>query len=323
MHKADNPKDALTLVMSIGNGSRRMVSKHTTRGKNEETQTSIKTNLLVSSEDTLQVFARKHGIHIDGGIMARYFEVEKGEYGMFDDLCGHANGDEMSKKLDQLSMAHEGAVWPSWISRLSANWEKVIRWYGRNMSIIRDDIMQSAGDPKFDDVTNRVVDSLTFAAFAGCVASKLGILEVERTTITAAFGLMVKEHVDRQPAPATPSAQICIDALRGYLQANQAKFLSIDDFDSQPQSNEMVVYKHNGRKHGSLFLFPVPTFRNKFVKQYGNEIFEHLRTAGYLASQPGRNNRMTLRIPPQDGKEVEFPSFIAIKKSILDVEADE
>jgi hypothetical protein len=32
---------------------------------------------------------------------------------------------------------------------------------------------------------------------------------------------------------------------------------------------------------------------------------------------------MTLRIHSQDGKEVEFPSFIAIKKSILDVEADE
>jgi hypothetical protein len=266
MHKADEVNDVVDVAMNVGNAAKRVLSSRSTAFK-ESNSKQIRTYLLLSSEEGLLALARLSKTPVNSGLQARYFEIHAGpEYGMFDELCGQTSGHNLSKEIDQLSKKHCGAIWTQWIEELSKRWDEVVVWHSEMMPDIRIKILAAAGDPECDAVTDRMIDSLTFAAFAGLVASKLEILKLKPVTIISAFGLVVKDHIDRQPDEVSNVAQGVVDAVRGYVQSHRSSFIPLDQYGSPDRKGGVPGFTVEDKNHGPLYLFLTDTFKQKFEK---------------------------------------------------------
>jgi hypothetical protein len=316
MHKADDVNDLVDVGMNVGNASTRLVSSRNSTSRGHAPR-QIRTNLLLSSEVGLFSLARHSSTPVNSGLLARYFEIHAGPYGMFDDLCGHANGAQLSAGLDRLTADHDGAVWKSWLSELSNRWGEVKAWHDEMLPGIRLDILAAAGEPKLDDVTSRMIDSLTFAAFTGCVASKLGILSIRKeSTITAAFGLVVREHIERQPKEATTTRDDVVEAVRGYVQSFRSSFIPLEQYSSPDRKSGIPGFTVDDKTHGLLYLFLVDAFKKRFEKEFGTTVYQHLRDADYLVTHLNRNNRFSKRVPHSASEQPQRVDFIAIKATI-------
>jgi hypothetical protein len=308
MHKAEKFEDIAQLVMAAGNGAARLVSK---RSSGSQPPREIHSSPIVSTEKTL---ASMVGNTAAAGMFARYFEIGQGRYGMFDDLCGHANGAALSHYLKAAIKDQYGTVWPRWLKLLSSSWPKVESLHNEKLPELRAAILKAAADPELDDITNRVVDNLAFAAFAGLLATELGLWKISARRISSAFGLLLKEHLDRTPTGNALVARI-VEALAGYIETHGDKFPSMS-VANDPDRAGHVGYLIEDDKHGTLYLFIPAVFRTLFIKQFGDEVYEALRAAGYLVSHGSRNNRFTKRVPAGPDGEKKPMDFVAIKASI-------
>ncbi len=308
MHKAESFEDIAQLVMAAGNGAARLVSK---RSSGSQPAREIHSSPIVSTEKTL---ASMVGNTSAAGMFARYFEIGQGLYGMFDDLCGHASGAALSHHLKATIRCQYGTVWPRWLKLVSRAWPKVEALHGEKLPELRAAILKAAADPELDDITSRVVDNLAFAAFAGLLATELGLWNISTRRISSAFGLLLKEHLDRTPTGNALVARI-VEALAGYIETHGDKFPAMS-VANDPDRAGHVGYLIEDDKHGTLYLFIPAIFRTLFIKQLGEEVYEALRVAGYLVSHGSRNNRFTKRVPAgPDGKKKPM-DFVAIKASI-------
>jgi hypothetical protein len=84
------------------------------------------------------------------------------------------------------------------------------------------------------------------------------------------------------------------------------------------------VKQGQGQDGPDLYLFFPGLFHEKFIEEFGQEAFDHLRDAGYLQAQKSRHNQMLVRVPTSSGtkasgKGEDGPrlSFIAISGAIL------
>lgn len=307
MHKAGRFEDIAQLLMATGNGAARLVSK---RSSGSQFPREIHSSPIVSTEKTL---ASMLGNTAAAGMFARYFEIGQGLYGMFDDLCGQPSGAALSHYLKAAIRDQYGTVWPRWLKLLSRSWPKVEALHNERLPELRAAIVKAAANPELDDITNRVVDNLAFAAFAGVTASKLGLWQVSARRISSAFGLLLKEHLDRTPTGNALVARI-LEAIAGYIETHGDKFPTMSLANDRDRAGHVGYLIED--KHDTLYLFIPAIFRTLFVKQFGEEVYEALRTAGYLVCHGSRHNRFTKRVPAGPDGEKKPMDFIAIKASI-------
>ncbi len=308
IHKAAKSEDIAQLVMAVGNGVGRMVSK---RAQRSDLVQEIHSLPVVSTEKSLTSMV---GSNAAAGMFARYFEIAMGQIGMFDDLCGHEDGARFSKALKSAAKEQYGTVWPRWLESLSKSWTKVEKWHTEQVPKLRESILRAAADPKLDDITSRVLDNLAFAAFAGVVATKLGLWDISARRIKAAFALVLQEHIARTPT-GNSLAAAGIEAVAGYIETHGDKFPSMS-VANDPDRAGHVGYLIEDDKHGSLHLFIPSEFRKLFVKQFGDDIFDTLRSAGYLVCHGSRQNRFSKRVPVGTGGVTRPMAFVAVRASI-------
>lgn len=297
-------------LMTTGNSAGRMVSK---RAQTSAMQREIQCTLFLSSERSLASMAS----NTSAGVLARYFEVFGGRaHGMFSSLVGRDSGASLAKDIDALVTENYGTFWPKWLRVCSKNWSRILKWHGKKIPNLRDAILLAAGEPEIDALTGRILDRLTFAAFAGFVASRLKFWPIPESSIVAAFGLLLKEHVDRSPPGRHALARAAIEAVRAYIEANRGKFPSLASATDPNGGAVITGYLADDKKQGRLYLFIPDAFRRLFHADFGEDIYEALRTAGYLAAQPGRGNRLTKRIPGTEKGSPHRMDFIAIREAI-------
>lgn len=309
MHRAKFDHVAQTL-MTVGNSATRMISK---RAQTSVRPQELQCTLILSSERSLASMAN----NASAGLLARYFEVYGGqEHGMFSSLVGRDSGAHLAKDIDALVAEHHGTFWPKWLKACSKHWKRVVKWHGKKVPELRDAILQAAGDPEIDALTSRVLDRLTFAAFAGCVATRLKLWPIRHSAIIAAFGLLLKEHVDRSPPGCNALARAAIEAVWAYIEAHRGKFPPLARAGDPNGDNGIAGYLADDRKQGRLYLFIPDVFRQLFHADFGEDIYDALRAAGYLATQPGRGNRFTKRVPGAEKGSPDRMDFIAIREAI-------
>ena len=151
------------------------------------------------------------------------------------------------------------------------------------------------------------------------VASELGLWKISPRRITSAFGLLLKEHLDRTPTGNALAARF-VEAIGGYIETHGYKFPPISRA-SDPDRAGHVGYLIEDDKHGPLYLFIPSVFRALFVHQFGEEVYEALRAAGYLVCHGSRHNRFTKRVPSGPDGEKKRMDFVAVKASIRYVPA--
>lgn len=307
-HKAAKAEDVAQLVMATGNGSARLISK---RSSGSQQPREMHSSPILSSEKSL---ASTVGNTAAAGMFARYFEIGQGLYGMFDDLCGHANGAALSHYLKSAIKGQYGTVWPRWLKLLDRSWPKVEALHNEKLPDLRAAILTKARVSELDDVTSRVLDNLAFAAFAGVVATKLGLWDISSNRISAAFGLLLREHLDRTPTGNALVARI-VETIGGFLETHGDKFPATSVANDPDRAGHMG-YLVEDDKHHTLYLFIPSVFRALFVKQFGEEVYEALRAADYLVCHGSRHNRFTKRVPAGPDGERKPMDFIAIKASI-------
>jgi len=229
---------------------------------------------------------------------------------------GRASGAHLADDIDALVAKNHGTFWPKWLKACSERWERVVKWRGQQIPRLRNAILQAAGEPEIDDLTSRILDRLAFAAFAGCVATKLKLWPIGQSRIVAAFGLLLKEHVDRSPPGRNALARAAIEAVRAYIEAHRGKFPSLTSASDPNGGKGIAGYLADDRKQGRLYLFIPDVFRQLFHAEFGEDIYEALRAAGYLVTQQGRGNRFTKRIPGAEEGSPDRMDFIAIREAI-------
>ncbi len=301
-------------LMDVGNGAGRIRARSTTR---ERPADPVTATLIMSAERGLADTARLARQPLNAGIFARVFEMGLGEHGIFDDLCGGADGSALAKYLQMAGPEYRGVLGSAFLERVAADWSRVKNLHERHLGQVREEIEEAAGDHELNALSGRLLDGLTFAAFAGCLATKLGVLEVQRKQVTTALGLVFGEYLERMAGAATPIAEEVIAAVRHYIQTNPARFLPIAQASQPVKANGLSGYTKVAADGSLLYLFFPGAFREKFEDEYGREVYTLLKEAGFLSAQPNRHNLTTVRLPRADGDQGRREDFIAIRESIL------
>ena len=309
LHKADKFEDIAQIIMSTGNGAGRIRSR---RSKDGGQATAIQATLIVSSEKSLASMASSGSA---AGVLARCFEIHAGKYGMPDDLCGFDDGGALANHMKRSALENFGAPWPKWLTSLSESWPKVQKWHRDGLPEVRRAIVNHAGDPELDELTGRLVDRLAFAAFSGRVATKLGFWSVKREAIVAAFGLLVREHVDRSPPGRNALADAAIEAVRSYIETHRSGFPPLTSVNDPNAKSGIAGYFTEDRDHGKLFLFIPGTFRSLF-ERFGDDLYKVLKDSGYLVTQPQRHNLFEKKVPTGVKGKRRAMFFIAVREEI-------
>ena len=308
LHKADRFEDIAQVVMSTGNSAGRILSNRSEGGGQS---TPIQTTLIVSTEKSIASMA----VNASGGLLARYFEIHAGAFGMFDDLCGYKDGGDLAKHLMRSARANHGTVWPKWIELISKEWPQVKELHNQHLPGVRDAILKEAGSPNLDEVTGRLVDRLAFAAFSGCVATELCLWSIRKATILAAFGLLLREHIRRAPPGRNAIEEAALDEVRTYIETHRGSFVPLLSANDPNARDGFSGYFLDDPKRGRLYLFPTGAFRRLFG-HLGEEVYAVLKRSGHLATQEDRHNTFQRRMPKgPDGKRRSV-EFVAVKDSV-------
>jgi hypothetical protein len=301
----DSPNIFIDIVFDLAEGAERMRSGQ--KQENELAATMILSNERLAAD---MVGGRKYSI--DEGLYSRLFEIKcNGEYGAFHHLHGCESAAEFAQELERNSTKYYGAAWPSWIRALSRNWPKVLRSYETELPRVKAEIAAQAGEAAHGRVNNRVLDALSFSAWSGVIASRAGILPLNKHEIIDAFGLVLREHISRQISGSTPLADQLISEVRGCLDENSSRFPDLRAFNDEKQS---AVYGYRGKstRHGELFLFLPNVFTRLFQGKYGSVAYKILADAGFLVTTSGRGHQYQVRVPGLEERK----SFIAVTANI-------
>lgn len=308
LQQADKPEDILQVLMNTGNNAARLRAG---RGKGASQARSIEATLILSSEKPLASLVSR----ASSGVLARCFEVHAGAHGMFDDPCEAGDPGLLANQLKQSASANYGAMWPKWLKVLSKSWDQVKDWHIERLPKLRNSILRRAGYCEPDELTGRLVNRLAFATFAGCVASELGLWAVTPQEVQAAFGLVLKEHLERQPPTGNALSAVALDAVRAYIETHRANFSPLSAINDPNVRAGLLGYTTDDPGHGLLFLFDPFVFATLFA-DCGAELLPALRSAGYLATKRTRHNQYEKKVATSDKGKRRSMFFIAVKNDI-------
>lgn len=301
----DSPDIFISLVFDVAEGAGRMRSGGGQR--NELAATMILSNERLAVD---MVMGKKN--LLDEGLYSRLFEIVcSGKYGAFHHLHGCKSPDEFAKDLQRNSREYFGAAWPSWIGGLSKHWPKILRFHETEFPKVKAEVATQAGEAAHERVNNRILDSLSFSAWVGLIASKLKILPINRAEIINAFGLVLQEHISRQMSGSTPLAEQLISEVRGSLDECTSRFVDLRLFNDEKQS-AVYGYRYKSKRHGELFLFLPNVFTRLFQGKYGSVGYKILADAGFLVTTNGRGHQYQVRVPGLEERK----SFIAVKANL-------
>lgn len=321
VHRSHAAAPLLQALMDAGNAGGRMISARSNGGAILGKVTST---LIVSGERNIAETASAAGQPVNSGIYARVLEMYLGRYGVFDGLCGRPDASTLAKDLAVYGIAYNGVIGQAFAKAVAAKWGHVQKLWAEKQPLVRARILKAAQVDDVDGISNRLLDGLAFVAFICCLLPTYKIAAVPNSKVYQAFGLVFREHLERLQAASSPVAQGVIDAVRLYIQSYPARFLPLGQAGDLVKQNNLAGYLKRVKGGPDLYLFFPGLFHEKFVEEFGQEAFDHLRDAGYLQSQKSRHNQMLVRVPTTtgskaSGKGEDAPrqSFVAISEAIL------
>jgi hypothetical protein len=295
----------MRLVFSSADGATRV--KHRTPPR------QLSSSPIISNERGVMDISTRNAGSLDEGLFARYIELmTDGPFGMFHYLHGAKDAKEFAESLSAATEKYHGTVWPAWLQALSENWQWVLDRYDRWSPLLRKKIAAYAGDDELSAVDNRMLDGLVFSAWAGVIASILGILPLKPSEVRDAFGLVFAEHINRRRTGNTPLADKVIAEVRGYIDAHSGRFPVLKWFDGEESRSSISGYQYNLKNIGKVYLFHTNFFQETFVAKHGSIVYQILQRAGFLCCSKGRGNQYQVRIPGSGLQK----SFIAVKAII-------
>ena len=313
VHNSEYFGALLDAIMDAGNGGGRMRARSVSRGVPPPT---VNSTLIMSSEFNLADTARRARHRLNGGAYARVFELHLGEHGVFDDLCERESGAVLAAELVAAGNAHRGVLGRAFFEAVASRWAEVQALHAKHTGRVRQAIAEAAQGGELTALNSRLLDGLAFAAMAGAVASKLGVLDVRPGQVVKAFRLVFREHLGRQMQGATPVAKEVVEAVRHYLQVYRRRFPTLSSAGEASDREGIAGFRRRG-KSGTEYLFFPGTFRKTFVDRFGQEAFTHLREAGHLTSNESRHNLTMVRMPARGDEAPQRQDFVIIHESIL------
>ncbi len=317
-HGAEACEALISAIMSTGNGaSSRKRSRYAGPVLADR---PICGTLIWSAEAGLADTVRAGRAALRSGQFARVLEMHLGAHGMFDDLCGFDSAADLAMFVQERAKCCAGAVGDAFVAACAQRWDRIHEIWPKNRGQVRGHILRAAEIDEPTGVTHRLTEALTFIGFIGAFAATHGVLPVERKHVYEALGLVLREQSIRLQGARTPVAREVIEAVRHYLQTNPARFLPLSCAADPTPSNGLAGYIKPVKGKPAYLFFP-GTFNAQFTAKFGNEGFAHLRAAGYLLTQPNRENRFQVRVQTAgQGDKGKRMDFVAISASILAAE---
>ena len=245
--QTDSTDDLVNILFDAADGAGRIKSGETTK--------PISATVILSNERNVldMPLAKKSGL--DEGIFARLLEINVTQpNGVFHHLHGEKSPADFAKKLKSIQAQYYGTAWPVWLETLSNNWPQIIELHERWMPKVKEKIAKHAGTQEISSINNRLLDKLTFAAWAGCIASHYEILPITKNEVTHAFGLVFTEHLARQMKGTTPLGDKLIAEVCGFLDENIARFLDLAMFDANAVRGSIDGYRFSTKRDGTVYL---------------------------------------------------------------------
>jgi hypothetical protein len=305
--QASNPQSLIDLVFDVANRASRVVS-------NSEQAASVgkelTCGLIISNERSIEELANGKNISLDEGLYARFFEMAiDGPFGFFHKLPRGKTGGQFSDFLVRRSDKYYGAGWDSWVQAVAKNAKRIKVWKVEKFDEIYHSITKDVTIS--DPVTSRLMYGVTAWAFAGYVASKLGILPATPRQINDAFKLVVREYVERVNARSTPMGDQIVECIRGCIDANSGKFPDLVTIRDNDQSG-IYGYRRQVNDETQFLFFPASFDKIVGAKFGKRAAVAHLRKAGFLIAKKG-GDQLMVRLP---GKRKQRKRFYAINGTI-------
>lgn len=294
------------LKVLFGGAGPRLTS---TVGHQSHRTESANTSIIISNERSIRELTAGSRVSLDEGFDARIFEMTmRAPDGAFHEVPPGDTAAEFADQLRAHAAALGGTVWPEWIGALAENASKVEKWRDTVLPKIQAEIV---GDVVLDSsVKKRIVKNLSTWAFAGWIASKLGVLPIAPDDIVRAFRLVIRENFDGASETATPFAQRVLAAIRSVIDRDSGRFADLQ-----------LAMSHDGRgllgyrtqRNGEvLFLFFPHVFEELFAVEFGVQAAaKKLHDAGFLVKGPN-GNQLQVRLPGTEEKK----RFYAVRAAI-------
>ena len=321
VHRSQAAAPLLQALMDVGNAGGRMISARSNGGA---ILGNVTCTLIVSGERNIAETASAARQPLNSGIYARVLEMYLGQHGMFDGLCGRPDAASLAKDLAAYGVAYSGLIGQALAKAVAGNWDRVQKLWVVKQHLVRSRILKAAQVEDVDGISNRLLDGLTFATFICCLLPNFKVAAISYESVYEAFGLVFREHLERLQAASSPIAKGVIEAVRLYIQSNPARFLQLGEAGDLVRQNGLAGYRKRVKGGPDLYLFFPGLFHEKFIKEFGQEAFDHLRDARYLQTQKSRHNQMLVRVPTgpgtkasPKGEDAPRHSFVAISEAIL------
>lgn len=303
------PEEVKSFLLSAANGTRRKRSKAFTGAPEGK---PVEGTPIISTNEPLQKLI---GNVVAEQIRARVFVVEVSEeMPMFDRELVDGVGDH-AIELHEVASTNYGGVWNSFLKGVAAHSDEVVRRRKKKMKEFKRAIKKEAGYEGDDQVTDRKLNGLAFAAYAGYVARKTGFWSIQTKTLLSAFANAFRRQLAVQPATQEELDASIIEEVYAIQEQNLAHFQDLAEYDAGTPKSGIAGWI--GSVDGeTFFLWYPPIFEKLVLKKVMGDVYGALKRAGLTKVSEGRGKgRLQIKLghikKKRPGKD-----FIAISKRI-------
>lgn len=235
------PKESARTVVetlyALGNGQGRARSSRKLQLATPDRWRSV---ILSTAEEALPATLARSNIAMADGLSARFIDVPVGvfDHGIFNELHGHASGQELSDHLVQASADFHGSAGPAFCKWLLPRAVKC-RDVGRAVSErIRSDLIAFCGieHGAASGLVLRNLDHFAAVAAAGEMAIRAGILPWPKRTAQSAVREIVRRKYAEAPTQIDQDVETITDNLAGLLVGSIAEhFVNLEARHTEPR----------------------------------------------------------------------------------------
>lgn len=293
--------------LAAANGKGKKLSKNFSGGSQGG---KIEATPIISTNHSLQELL---GDSVAEQIRARVFVLEVSDkYPMFERSVVN---DVLQHSIDTHVFVNNnyGLVWDDFLKKVEGRADKVVAKYKGNVKALAARIASAAEYPRDNDVSNRQLNGLAFAAYAGYVANRTRFWDVEVNAIVDACATVFKQQMRSQPASQADRDARIIEAVAAIQEQSRGHFSDIAEYMGEPKQGVLGwIATVKGERY---YMWLPPLFESKVLEKVPGDVYGALKRAGLtLVSSNRGEGRRQVRIDHIEGRPAK--DFVLVAERI-------
>ncbi|APR36687.1 DUF927 domain-containing protein [Paraburkholderia sp. SOS3] len=298
------------LIYRLANGGGKV--RATSNGEEAVASRVLSTFMSAGEVDVVELLKRG-GRQAKGGQLARFLTLPvDGEFGIFSELHGAPDGEQFARRISNMLRETYGVAWPAYVRHVAENRGGLEDEFRRNMAQLRALVSKGHRFSSSDGVCNRALGHFSVACFAGIVAIRAKVIDLEPNDIISAirecFGKWLQRYLDHREAPTSE----ILAEIRELVLSKRNRMPPFTAF-ADASCDTRFGFTHTDRAENVLLVFQgaLRAIADRYTK---TAMDDALKSAGWLILGSGGRPAKQYKVPKHGNKKV---AMYAIRESAI------